>query len=236
MEEVDGSTGVPEAAAKVFGDGLDLARRFAGLLERHGVERGLIGPREVDRLWDRHLLNSAVIAEQIPHGARVIDVGSGAGFPGVPLSIARPDLDVVLIEPMARRADWLAEVVDALDLSAQVVRGRAEEKAVREDVPAADVVTSRAVAPLARLAGWCLPLTRQGGVMLALKGSSVRDEITRDLDAVKKAGGATPSVHECGAGLLDTPTTVVKVERTRPVKSGGPRRRAGGTTKSKRAR
>lgn len=214
MEEVEGSVAVPEVAGRVFGDGLKDAVRLAALLERHGVERGLIGPREVDRIWDRHLLNSAVVGELIPEGARVIDVGSGAGFPGIPLAIARPDLHIVLVEPMARRIEWLAEVTETLGVELEVVRGRAEEEAVRQRIGVADVVTSRAVAPLARLAGWCLPLVREDGMMLAVKGASARDEVTRDAAAVARVGGNTPSVSECGVGVLATPTTVVIV---RPV-------------------
>ena len=197
------------------------------MLERYGVERGLIGPREVERLWDRHLLNSAVIGERIEPGVRVIDVGSGAGFPGVPLAIARPDLDLVLVEPMARRADWLNEVAETLKLDVTVMRGRAEETALRGRVGAADVVTSRAVAPLARLAGWCLPLAREGGMMLAVKGASARDEVARDATAVARVGGGAPTVSECGVGVLETPTTVVRVERVRAQRSSSRPRRAG---------
>lgn len=206
---------VPDVAGRVFGDGLDQAVAFAEMLERFGVERGLIGPREVERLWARHLLNSAVVGERIAAGVRVIDVGSGAGFPGVPLAIARPDLEVVLVEPMARRADWLNEVAETIKLDVTVVRGRAEEKALRDRVGTADVVTSRAVAPLARLAGWCLPLVREGGMMLAVKGASARDEVARDAKAVARVGGGAPTVSECGVGVLETPTTVVRVERVR---------------------
>ncbi|KAA9166701.1 16S rRNA (guanine(527)-N(7))-methyltransferase RsmG [Amycolatopsis acidicola] len=216
---------VPESAARVFGDGLEGAERFAALLERHGVERGLIGPREVDRLWDRHLLNSAVIGERIPHGARVVDVGSGAGLPGIPLAIARPDLHLMLVEPMARRVDWLDEVIEELDLDVSVLRGRAEEKAIRAEIGTVDVVTARAVAPLAKLAGWCLPLLREGGMMLALKGASARDEVARDMSAVARVGGGEPTVSECGVDLLETPTTVVIVERIRPQASAQQRRR-----------
>ncbi|HVV09109.1 16S rRNA (guanine(527)-N(7))-methyltransferase RsmG [Amycolatopsis sp.] len=227
---------VPEAAARVFGDGLEGAERFAALLERHGVERGLIGPREVDRLWDRHLLNSAVIAERIPHSARVVDVGSGAGLPGVPLAIARPDLHITLVEPMARRVDWLDGVIEELDLDVTVLRGRAEERAIRAEVGTVDVVTARAVAPLAKLAGWCLPLLREGGMMLALKGASARDEVARDTSAVAKVGGGVPTVSECGVDLLETPTTVVIVERIRPQASAQPKRRRSAVgSRSKRA-
>lgn len=223
------------SAAEVFGAELPRAERFSALLAEHGVERGLIGPREVDRLWERHLLNSAVIGEQIPEAASVVDIGSGAGLPGVPLAIARPDLDITLVEPMARRVDWLNEVIEDLDLDVRVLRGRAEEKAVRAELGPADVVTARAVAPLARLAGWCLPLLREGGMMLAVKGASAREEITRDAVAVTRAGGGPPTVSECGVGLVEIPTTVVIVERIRPQGSAqGKRRRNAVGARSKR--
>ncbi|WP_423202173.1 16S rRNA (guanine(527)-N(7))-methyltransferase RsmG [Herbihabitans rhizosphaerae] len=199
----------------VFGTGAPAARAYAELLERHGVERGLIGPREVDRLWERHLLNSAVIGEAIPKDARVVDVGSGAGLPGVPLAIARPDLEVVLLEPMARRVAWLEEVVETLGLAVSVVRGRAEERSIRASLGTCDVVTARAVAPLARLCGWCLPLVRSGGSLVALKGASAADEVARDREEISKLGGSPPQVTACGQTFLDTPTTVVVIERTK---------------------
>ncbi|MDT8910450.1 16S rRNA (guanine(527)-N(7))-methyltransferase RsmG [Amycolatopsis sp. PS_44_ISF1] len=211
---LDGATGtVRTAAAAVFGDRVERAASYVELLATHGVERGLIGPREVERLWDRHVLNSAVIGEQIPQGASVVDVGSGAGLPGVPLAIARPDLAIVLLEPMARRIDWLAEVAEKLELPITIVRGRAEERSVREQLGGADVVTARAVAPLARLAGWCLPLVRPEGRLVALKGASAGEEISRDRDAVRRAGGADPELAECGKAVLEVPSTVVMIRR-----------------------
>ncbi|WP_340686104.1 16S rRNA (guanine(527)-N(7))-methyltransferase RsmG [Amycolatopsis coloradensis] len=207
---------VRSAASEVFGDRVEQAVGYVELLERHGVERGLIGPREVDRLWERHVLNSAVIGERIPDGARVVDVGSGAGLPGVPLAISRPDLDIVLLEPMARRVDWLAEVAEKLELPITVVRGRAEERQVREELGGADVVTARAVAPLARLANWCLPLVRPQGALVALKGASAGEEIERDRAAVRKAGGGEPEVFECGTKALEVPSTVVVIHRLPP--------------------
>jgi 16S rRNA (guanine527-N7)-methyltransferase len=207
------ATSVLTAAAHVFGERMEQAALYVELLERHGVERGLIGPREVERLWERHVLNSAVIGEHVSNGVRVVDVGSGAGLPGIPLAISRPDLDIVLLEPMARRVDWLVEVSEKLELPITIVRGRAEERAVRNQVGDADVVTARAVAPLARLAGWCLPLVRPGGFLLALKGASAAEEIERDRDAVRKAGGAQPRITECGAGVLEVPSTVVLIKR-----------------------
>ncbi|EMD28058.1 16S rRNA (guanine(527)-N(7))-methyltransferase RsmG [Amycolatopsis azurea] len=215
---------VRSAASEVFGDRVEQAVGYVELLERHGVERGLIGPREVDRLWERHVLNSAVIGERIPDGARVVDVGSGAGLPGVPLAISRPDLDIVLLEPMARRVDWLAEVAEKLELPITVVRGRAEERQVREELGGADVVTARAVAPLARLANWCLPLVRSQGTLVALKGASAGEEIERDRAAVRKAGGGEPEVFECGAKVLEVPSTVVVIHRL-PLKPSRPRGR-----------
>lgn len=204
-----------DRAKRVFGDHLDRAISFAQLLADHGVERGLIGPREVERLWDRHLLNSAVIAELLPQNCRVVDVGSGAGLPGIPLAIARPDLNLTLLEPMARRVAWLDEVVETLGLSSvTVVRGRAEEASVREQLSDVDVVTARAVAPLERLARWCLPLLKPGGQLVALKGESALEEMERDAEAVRRAGGSRQRVVSCGADVLEVPTTVVLVERS----------------------
>jgi 16S rRNA (guanine527-N7)-methyltransferase len=215
----------PVEAQQVFGDRLATAEEFVELLRQHGVERGLIGPREIDRLWERHVLNSAVLAERVVAGARVIDVGSGAGLPGVPLAIARPDLDVVLLEPMARRVAWLTEVVEKLSLGVEVVRGRAEEWTIRSEYAGADVVTARAVAPMARLAGWCLPLLRPGGSMLALKGASAAEEVARDRAEIARAGGGRIQVHECGVGVLEVPTTLVEVVRTSAAPGDGERSR-----------
>jgi 16S rRNA (guanine527-N7)-methyltransferase len=212
----------------VFGVRRSLAERYAEHLVTSGVERGLIGPREAPRVWDRHILNCAVVAEIVPTGARLVDVGSGAGLPGIPLALARPDLQVVLVEPLARRVEWLREVVEDLGLAVEVERGRAEESAVRRRWEGADVVTARAVAPLARLAGWCLPLAREGGMMLALKGASAAAEVERDAAALRGAGGGAVRIVRCGAGTVDPPSTVVVVERVRGSGGpGGPRRRRG---------
>jgi 16S rRNA (guanine527-N7)-methyltransferase len=217
----------PPSAARVFGDRLELARRYAVHLIGSGVERGLVGPREAPRVWERHVLNCAVVAELLPDGARVVDIGSGAGLPGIPLALARPDLSVVLVEPLARRVDWLREVVEDLGLPVRIDRGRAEEPGVRGRWEGADVVTARAVAPLARLAGWALPLLRPHGSLLALKGVSVDDEVLRDAPAVRRLGGSEPRVVRCGAGVVDPPSTVVVVERSRSVgrRPARPRRR-----------
>jgi 16S rRNA (guanine527-N7)-methyltransferase len=151
--------------------------------------------------------------EIVPDNVMVVDVGSGAGLPGIPLAIARPDLTVVLVDSLARRIAFLSEALDALGLGdrVSVVRGRAEDLA--GTVPAAEVVTARAVAPLDRLAAWCLPLARVGGRLLALKGASAAEEIAEHTAAVARLGGGTPSVHRCGEGLLEEPTTVVEVVR-----------------------
>lgn len=213
MAETPSASPPPETAATIFGDVLPAAVQFAELLAAVGIERGLIGPREVDRLWDRHLLNSAVVGELIPHGARVVDVGSGAGLPGIPLCLVRPDLHVTMLEPMARRVAWLNEVVDTLSLSASVVRGRAEEPAIKQQLAGADVVTARAVAPLARLWAWSAPLLRQGGQLVALKGESAEAEVARDGAEVRRAGGSMPDVGRCGVDALEVPTTVIVVTR-----------------------
>ncbi|GAB3438167.1 16S rRNA (guanine(527)-N(7))-methyltransferase RsmG [Actinophytocola sediminis] len=235
MDEKAAAPAPPGPASVVFGDALPRAQRFAELLTAAGVERGLIGPREVDRLWDRHLLNSAVVSERIPENATVVDLGSGAGLPGVPLILARPDLHVTLLEPMARRVAWLEEVLDALSLSATVVRGRAEEPAIKQRLAGADVVTARAVAPLDRLWGWSAPLLRSGGRLVALKGESAEAEVARDGAAVTRTGGGHLSVARCGVDVLDVPTTIIEVERmTAPGRAGG--RGGRGYTSSRRAK
>ncbi len=215
MEQIaDGSFGPPPPAAiEVFGDRLDLAIRYCEALATDGVERGLIGPREVPRLWERHLLNCAVVAELIAEGQSVVDIGSGAGLPGIPLAIARPDLRVTLVEPLLRRTKFLGEFVEAVGLDILVVRGRAEQPGVVKEAGGADVATSRAVAPLEQLAKWSLPLIHEHGRMLAMKGSSAADEIARDGAALAKMGASGLKIIECGTKILETPTIVVRAER-----------------------
>ena len=207
----------PESARLLLGERLPTMVTYAGLLASDGVTRGLIGPREVPRLWERHVLNCAVVADLIPDGATVDDVGSGAGLPGIVLAIHRPDLQVALVEPLLRRSVFLEEAVAVLGLSnAVVVRQRAQERA--RSRPACDVVTARAVAPLARLAGWCLPLLKPGGVLLALKGSSASVELGEAQEAIRRLGGVGAEVVSIGDGVLD-PTTVVRVFRA-PARPG----------------
>ncbi|AII07441.1 16S rRNA (guanine(527)-N(7))-methyltransferase RsmG [Rhodococcus opacus] len=201
------------AARQVFGERFDIAERYYKSLATDGVERGLIGPREVSRLWERHLLNCAVVGELIAEGESVVDVGSGAGLPGIPLAIARPDLRITLVEPLLRRSVYLAEFVESNGLDVLVVRGRAEESGVVKEAGGADVVTSRAVAPLEKLAKWSLPLIHEHGRMLALKGSSAAEEISRDRASLTRLGAGKLDIVECGVGLLPVPTVVVRAER-----------------------
>ena len=205
----------PPTAVEVFGGRLELARRYVEALARDGVVRGLIGPREVPRLWERHLLNCAVVSELLPDGAQVVDVGSGAGLPGLALAARRPDLACTLLEPSLRRTEFLSETIEILGLSGQVVvvRGRVEDPAVRAELGNVNWVTARAVAPLDRLAGWCLPLLRPGGALLAIKGESAAAEVTSHGAAVRRLGGGEIDVVMCGSGLLEDPTTVVRVRR-----------------------
>lgn len=217
----------PAAAAEVFGDRLGVAQLYADLLADQGVERGLIGPREVERLWDRHILNSAAVGELIGPGERVVDIGSGAGLPGIPLAIARPDLVITLVEPKLRRTTFLSEVATALGLSFGVVRGRAEDSAVRTRAGGADVVVSRAVADLDKLGQWSLPLLRRGGRMLALKGEQAEDEVVESRQSLARLGASHVGVKRCGLDYLDPPTTVVVAERggvTTPVEKKLPGR------------
>ncbi|HEY0485613.1 MAG TPA: 16S rRNA (guanine(527)-N(7))-methyltransferase RsmG [Mycobacteriales bacterium] len=213
--------GLAAVASGVFGDRLSAAARYAEVLAGAGVERGLIGPREAPRLWERHLLNCAVVAELLPDGMRVLDVGSGAGLPGIVLAVARPDLEVTLLEPLARRATFLGEVVEELGLTGvTVVRGRAEEYAGTTQFPA---VTARAVAPLDRLARWCLPLLEPGGRLLAMKGASAAEEVAEHRTALERLGAREVSVVTCGQGLLEQPTTVVTAVRAARGRSSGRR-------------
>jgi 16S rRNA (guanine527-N7)-methyltransferase len=202
----------PACAATVFGARLGLAERLAGLLAGDGVVRGLIGPREADRIWTRHLLNCAVIAELFEPGCRVVDVGSGAGLPGLAVAIARPDLKLDLVEPLQRRVDFLAEAVDTLALTGQVrvVRGRAEDLVA--EVGGADWVCARAVAPLDRLVRWCLPLLGSSGRLALIKGAGAADELERHRSALRRAGAGSAEVVTCGAGLVEPPVTVVTVD------------------------
>jgi 16S rRNA (guanine527-N7)-methyltransferase len=181
---------------------------YAELLATQGTLRGLIGPREVPRLWDRHLLNCAVLERLIPAESSVADIGTGAGLPGVVLALVRPDLQVSLVEPLLRRTTFLQEAVDELGLgNATVVRSRAE------DLPRSsyDVVTSRAVAPLGKLARWCLPLCAEGGLMLAMKGSSAEEELDASEGELEALGAELWHIHQLGVDELAQPTTVVSI-------------------------
>lgn len=198
----------PEVAERVFGTGLDRAREYATLLATKGVERGLIGPREVARLWDRHLLNCAVLESGIAPDSRVCDVGSGAGLPGIVISLVRPDLSVVLLEPLLRRWTFLNETIEALELGDRVtaVRERAEEHDGRYSV-----VTARAVAPMERLVRLCLPLCRPGGSLLAMKGQRAAAELEAAEPELRRRHVQLWSVEQYGGGVVDPPTTVVRV-------------------------
>ena len=198
----------PAVAADVFGANLDKARRYADALVRDGDELGLLGPRELPRLWSRHILNSAVVANLLADGASVADVGSGAGLPGIPMAIAQPNARFTLIEPMERRSDWLISVIDELGLkNVEVIRARAEE--VGEVF---DIATARAVSALPKLLRMCIPLVRHGGEILALKGSKAAEEIEEAKRIQKKLGVESFKIEFAGARLLSEPTLVVRTK------------------------
>jgi 16S rRNA (guanine527-N7)-methyltransferase len=197
-------------AVEYFADRLSTIERYAELLAGPGIARGLLGPREVPRLWERHLLNCAVVHEAVPQDSEVVDVGSGAGLPGVVLAIMRPDLAVTLVEPLLRRYAFLGEVVAALDLpNVKLVRSRAEDLHGKIFT---DVVTARAVAPLDRLAGWSLPLLRSGGLLVALKGSSAGAELEAAAGVLEAQGAVSWHVGRYGAGVVDPLTLAAVVE------------------------
>jgi len=191
---------------EVYPDSAEDLTRFAHWLTGAAVERGFIGPREVDRIWDRHISNCAVIEVLIPQNSKVFDIGSGAGLPGLVLAIVRPDITIGLIEPLMRRSEFLTEVATDLGITDRVtvMRGRAEELKGH----AASVVTARAVAPLGKLLTWSLPLTAKGGQILAMKGSSAANEIAEATDILK---GRKAEIILCGEGIVDPQTTVVRV-------------------------
>jgi 16S rRNA (guanine527-N7)-methyltransferase len=204
----------PPVAAELFGDALGAAQRYADLLAGPGTERGLLGPREVPRLWERHVLNCALVADLLPHDARVCDIGSGAGLPGLVLAIRRPAARVTLVEPLLRRTRFLDEVVDELALrNVEVVRGRAESL---HGTRTFDVVTSRAVAPLPVLLAWSMPLIAEGGLLLAMKGSSAQQELEQAEQDVARYGGRGPEVVVLEHPGLPSPTTVVRLEAGPP--------------------
>ncbi len=216
-----------ETAGRVFGAELARAQAYAHLLATDGVVRGLIGPRETARLWSRHLLNSAVLAEACPPDGLVADIGSGAGLPGIPLALANPALQVRLVEPLLRRSTFLTEVVERLELTnVEVVRGRAEELHGRWTAP---IVTARAVAALDTLARWCLPLVEPGGSLLAVKGARAEAELAAAAPVLHRLGVTSSRVEVLGTGLLETPVRVVRLVRSadrrpagRPGRSGRP--------------
>lgn len=219
------------AAERVFGERMEVARRYAETLAGPGVERGLLGPREIPRLWDRHILNCAALAELIESDARVVDIGSGAGLPGIPLAIARPDLRVTLVEPMLRRTQFLEETVAALGIPMTVVRGRADDPQVRSTAGGADVVVSRAVASLDKLTGWSLPLLRVGGRMLAMKGERAEEEVSEARRVMTSLGATDVRVVRCGVSFSNPAVTVVSAVRSerKPGRARAPRTPEGRT-------
>lgn len=194
-----------------FGEAFPAVDRFAHELTVQGELRGLIGPREIDRIWDRHILNSAAVVQFLPQTGTIVDIGSGAGLPGLVIAAMRPEAEVVLIEPMERRCLWLTEMTETLGLSnVEVKRGRAEEF---HDAFEADVVTSRAVAALDKLARWSLPLLNHGGQLIILKGRSVAAEIEPAQKVLRKFRMSTPEILEAHTIEGAEPTTVLRSVR-----------------------
>jgi 16S rRNA (guanine527-N7)-methyltransferase len=196
--------------ATLFPERQEEIYRFVDLLTTAGVERGLIGPREAPRLWERHIANCGVIAPAFAPSARVADIGSGAGLPGLVLALARPDLHLVLVEPLLRRTQFLAEAISALGIdNAEVRRARAEDLAGSDQF---DAVTARAVAPLERLARWALPLCRPGGELIAMKGETARAELAAAARELDRLRAGRRKIEQFGTGVVEPPTTVVRIQ------------------------
>ncbi|MDQ1690372.1 MAG: rRNA (guanine527-N7)-methyltransferase [Pseudonocardiales bacterium] len=205
----------PAVVVDRFPNAAALLGRYAQWLAGAGTVRGLLGPREVPRLWERHILNSVALAELLPPDVRLVDIGTGAGLPGLAVACVRPDVQVDLVESLLRRTDYLAEVVNDLGLAdrVRVIRGRAEDSAVVDAVGSTAFVTARAVAPLDRLVRWSFPLLRPGGSLLALKGSTAERELTENRTALRRLRAEVVGVEECGEGLVDPLTRVVHLIR-----------------------
>lgn len=198
-----------DARAALFGAGAEAIQRYVDILASRGIDWGLLGPREGERVWDRHVLNSVAVADLVPPGASVLDVGSGAGLPGIPLAVLRPDLRVVLLESLLRRVSFLELAVEELGLGdrVSVLRGRAEEHRLTYEV-----VTCRAVAPLPRLLDWCVPLVAGGGRVLALKGATAAQEV-REAGSALRRSRVRAVVHELPVpGTTDT-TWAIEITR-----------------------
>ncbi len=219
----------PDAALELFGDRITRAERYVAILADTGISHGLVGPREAPRLWDRHVLNCAVVHPLFDEGAEVADVGSGAGLPGIVLAIIRPDLRLYLIEPLKRRTVWLRRTVEELELANVTVHeGRAESLWGVRRFP---YVTARAVARTGELARWTLPLLTQGGSLRALKGSRAREELELDRESMVALGATAFDVTTHGAGVVDPPTVVLSVSVSAAVPGRrAPGRRAGRTS------
>jgi 16S rRNA (guanine(527)-N(7))-methyltransferase RsmG len=198
-----------EGARRAFGLKIEAAVQYAELLATDGVTRGIIGPAETGRLWDRHLVNCAVVADLMPESGTLVDIGSGAGLPGVVLAMLCPGLEVVLLEPMLRRVVFLNECVQSLELpNVQVLRGRAEDMSGNLQ---ADVATARAVAPLDRLLSWSSGVLRPGGTLLAIKGSNAEAELADAKPVLRRLGARSAEVLRVGHDRVDPATTVVRV-------------------------
>ncbi len=210
----------PDEARRIFGSALPVATAYAQLLAGPAVERGLIGPSESVRIWDRHLLNSAVLAELIPARCDLVDLGSGAGLPGMVLAMLLPDVRVRLLEPMARRTTFLTECVRELGLAnVEVIRGRAEELAGRL---MADVVVCRAVARLDRLAPLAAGIARPGGLVLAIKGAAASEELLAARDVLRQVSSAPAEIVSAGVGIVEQPVTVVRFRTRASAGRGNP--------------
>ncbi|MGA0842194.1 MAG: 16S rRNA (guanine(527)-N(7))-methyltransferase RsmG [Candidatus Nanopelagicales bacterium] len=204
---MQGSVPRGTSSKKALEENLEKLKAYEALLKQHGEEKGLLGPKDIQIIWERHILNSLPLMELISPNSTLADIGSGAGLPGIPLSICRPDLKITLIEPMARRAEFLKIVIKELEIqNTEVFHGRAEALFKKQKF---DFVTARAVAPFKKLVKIALPLLKSDGYLLALKGAKANLELNDALEVINELQATSLGVVKTGSEIQSEVSIVV---------------------------
>ena len=213
---------LPTLGLSLREDQIDRLCRFGQLLLKQNQVMNLTAITEPTAVARLHFLDSlALLREEALAGKTLIDIGCGAGFPGVPLAIAEPALRVTLLDSLQKRVNWLKTILPELGVDATCVAARAEEY-VAEHREAYDVATSRAVARLNILSELCLPYVKVGGKFLALKGAMAQAEADEAKTAIEALGGRLSEIREYPVG--EAIHRIVVVEKVRPTPKAYPRK------------